>query len=151
MITDDDHRLHGTFIAESLSRDAVLTNLGITVDTITRACLDSPAPGQPDTWTLIAFEADAAAGDQLAATFAQSLNPGPWYVDFRGGDPAMMRAEPAQSISAAELVSPRINSTGAKSQSGDPPVQPRQFRAERHRTAMTDLLSNSYDIHLDIR
>ncbi|WP_210743189.1 hypothetical protein [Nocardia cerradoensis] len=75
-------RLRGVLIIESLRPVAELTDLAIAVSTISRIRPEIRGAGQPDTWTLIHFEADVAAAERLAAIFADTLEAGPWYIDF---------------------------------------------------------------------
>ncbi|MFE9790078.1 hypothetical protein ACFYO7_32390 [Nocardia salmonicida] len=78
-----DGRLRGVLIVEALRPDAELVDLDIVVSSIRRTELESTAPGQPPTWTLIDFEADERTAGSLAEAFADALRLGPWYVDFR--------------------------------------------------------------------
>lgn len=73
--------LQGVLIAESLRPSAVLDS-ALTVASVRRIVVSTPAPGQPPVWTMLAFtiEADRAAG--LAAHLRAALKPGPWYADF---------------------------------------------------------------------
>lgn len=75
-------RLRGVLVIESLRPVAELTDLAITVGTISRIRPEIRSAGQPATWTLIHFEADETAADGLAAVLADALEAGPWYVDF---------------------------------------------------------------------
>ncbi|MEU6562998.1 hypothetical protein [Nocardia nova] len=79
-------RLRGVLIIESFRPTARLTDLGITVDAITRIRPESVTSGQPDIWTLIDFEATDVAARRLSSIFADTLQPGPWYVDFHTVD-----------------------------------------------------------------
>lgn len=77
----------GTLIAESLRRDHPLECMVLRVGKITRADVGDTTAGQPLTWTLIEFEIDEGALDDLAAALSRSLEPsGGWYCDFRTGD-----------------------------------------------------------------
>ncbi|MEY9956770.1 hypothetical protein [Streptacidiphilus sp. MAP5-52] len=75
--------LQGVLIAESLREGTELADVPLTVIKITRLAVDTIAPGQPRTWTLMEFtaaESDAAVlAEQLAASLSTT---GGWYVDF---------------------------------------------------------------------
>lgn len=77
--------IEGTLIAESLRVGTELENLKLTVRKISRHKQDDTAPGEPEIWTLLEFEADEADADSLAQTFARALDDQPiaWYADFR--------------------------------------------------------------------
>ena len=76
--------LTGTLIGESIRANAPLTGVPLTVTEIRRDEVPDPAPGQPSTFTVIAFSAPDGAADQLAAALAHSLSArGGWYCDFR--------------------------------------------------------------------
>ncbi len=73
----------GVLIEESLDDVAILGRLRI-VDSAT-VTIDSPAPGQPSTWTMATFEVDDADAAATAEGLAAALSSGPWYVDFNNG------------------------------------------------------------------
>ncbi|MET8653668.1 hypothetical protein [Nocardia aurea] len=75
-------RLRGVLVIESLRPVAELTDIAITVSTISRIRPEARSAGQPATWTLIHFEADETAAERLASALADTLEAGPWYVDF---------------------------------------------------------------------
>jgi hypothetical protein len=74
--------IRGGLVSESLKVGAVLAGLPLTVRALRRVAVTAAAPGQPTEWTLLDFETDAAP-ERVAAAFADVLDPGPWYVDFR--------------------------------------------------------------------
>ena len=74
--------LAGTLIAESLAVGTTLDAVPLTVRTINRFAPGNPTADQPASWTLIKFEADDEAADQLAAAFAEVLDEPGWYADF---------------------------------------------------------------------
>lgn len=76
-------RLRGVLIIESLRPVAELTDIAITVSAIFRIRPEVRSADQPATWTLIHFEADETAAERLASALADTLQAGPWYVDFR--------------------------------------------------------------------
>ena len=77
--------IEGTLIAESLRVGTNLENLTLTVRKIRRSQQTDIAPGEPEIWTLLDFEADEAGADELAQSFAATLDDQPmaWYADFR--------------------------------------------------------------------
>jgi hypothetical protein len=77
--------IEGTLIAESVRAGATLTNVNLTVRTISRQTIEASTPEQPEIWTLVEFEADEADAGDLAEAFAGVLDDQPtaWYVDFR--------------------------------------------------------------------
>jgi hypothetical protein len=75
--------IEGTLIAESLRTGTILENLALTVRRISRYRVPAPAPGQPGIWCALDFEADEAAAEELAHTFAAVLDPPGWYVNFQ--------------------------------------------------------------------
>ncbi|WP_228533364.1 hypothetical protein [Nocardia sp. BSTN01] len=75
-------RLRGVLIIESLRSDAELTDLAITVSTISRIRPENRGADQPARWTLLHFEAADTTADRLATALADTLEAGPWYVDF---------------------------------------------------------------------
>ncbi len=75
-------RLRGVLVVESFRPLVTLTDLDLTVSALSRIQPAVRNPGQPVTWSLIDFEADESAADRLAAAFAETLELGPWYVDF---------------------------------------------------------------------
>ena len=77
----------GTLIAESLRRDCALDGVPLRVGKISRADVGDTTAGQPLTWTLIEFEVEDGAVEDLAAALSRSLDPsGGWYCDFRTAD-----------------------------------------------------------------
>jgi hypothetical protein len=77
--------IEGTLITESLRVGTDLEDLNLTVRKISRHRQDDAAPGEPEIWTLLEFEADETVADHLAQTFAGVLDDQPtaWYIDFR--------------------------------------------------------------------
>lgn len=78
--------LAGVLITESLRHDVTLEGLDLRVDKITRWRNPDPAPGQPDTWTIVDFTSDRTDPAWLADQFAQALSSPGWYVDFHTDD-----------------------------------------------------------------
>jgi hypothetical protein len=78
--------LAGVLITESLRHDATLEGLNLRVDKITRWRNPTPAPGQPDTWTIVEFTSDHDDPTWLADHLAQALTSPGWYVDFHTED-----------------------------------------------------------------
>jgi hypothetical protein len=75
--------LTGALIAESLRPGATLEDLHLVVTRISRFRPAGTSSDQPDTWTLIEFEAPEATGDLLASVLAAALDAPGWYADFR--------------------------------------------------------------------
>jgi hypothetical protein len=76
--------IEGALIAESLRVGTNLEDLDLTVRKISRYRAGGTTPEQPDIWTVFEFEADEAAGDELARAFAGVLDDQPaWYVNFQ--------------------------------------------------------------------
>jgi hypothetical protein len=75
--------IEGTLIAESLRVGTSLEGLNPTVRKVSRVRPGDSTVGQPQIWTLLDFEADEAAADELARIFADALDQPGWYVDFR--------------------------------------------------------------------
>lgn len=78
--------LAGVLITESLRHDVTLERLNLRVDKIARWRNPDPAPGQPDTWTIVDFTSDRSDPTRLADQFAQALASPGWYVDFHTKD-----------------------------------------------------------------
>lgn len=75
--------LQGVLIAESLREGTELADVPLTVNKITRLAVETTAPGQPRTWTLLTFTAPESNAARLAEQLAASLSAtGGWYVDF---------------------------------------------------------------------
>jgi len=76
--------IDGTLIAESLRAGTNLEDLSLTVRKISKYRAAGTTPEQPEVWTVFEFEADEAAGDDLAQAFAGALDDDPvWYVNFQ--------------------------------------------------------------------
>lgn len=75
--------IHGVLIAESLRSDAWLEGISLTVRAIRRVTPKDTTADQPETWTLIEFEAAETDADPLARAFANTLDRPGWYADFR--------------------------------------------------------------------
>jgi hypothetical protein len=77
--------IEGGLIAESLRVGTSLENLDLTVRKISRVQPLDVTPGEPEIWTVLDFVADEAGADELAHTFAATLDDQPvaWYADFR--------------------------------------------------------------------
>jgi hypothetical protein len=77
--------IEGTLIAESLRVGTSLENLKLTVRKISRIRPADTTPEEPEIWTLLDFEADDAHAEELAESFAATLDDQPtaWYADFR--------------------------------------------------------------------
>jgi hypothetical protein len=76
--------IDGTLIAESLRGGTNLEDLSLAVRKISRYRAAGTTPEQPEVWTVFEFEADEAAGDDLAQAFAGALDDDPvWYVNFQ--------------------------------------------------------------------
>jgi hypothetical protein len=74
----------GTLIAESLRVGAVLDDVPLTTTKISRVDLGDTEAGQPETWTLIEFQAHDEDANRLADSLERSLRQtGGWYCDFR--------------------------------------------------------------------
>lgn len=73
----------GTIVSESLRAGAALEGIELTVRRLRRVVVASASPSQPDRWTLIDFEVPDAAADALAASLAEVLDQGGWYVDYQ--------------------------------------------------------------------
>lgn len=73
---------HGLVIAESLRADADIQFWeGTRLERMQRVAITDPAPGQPDTWTLLTVSLPARFGSSLVAWLERSLIAGPWYAD----------------------------------------------------------------------
>lgn len=81
--------IRGTLIGESLAVGSTL-KLTSQIRLVRIARIEAPpgeAPGQPSQWTVIDFEADDSADNDLAAALASVIQAeGGWYADFRVGD-----------------------------------------------------------------
>ena len=75
--------LEGTLIMESLRVGTRLDNLTLTTRRISRYRPGSLAPGQPEIWTAIDFEAADADADELARVFAVVLDEPGWYANLQ--------------------------------------------------------------------
>ena len=75
--------IEGTLLAESLRVGTSLENLNLRVRKISRYQVRDPAPGQPDIWCALDFEADDADAEVLARTFEDALDRPGWYVNFQ--------------------------------------------------------------------
>lgn len=75
--------IEGTLIAESLRPGTTLENLELTIRKISRYRVQGSTPDQPDTWTTLGFEAEAAGAEQLAEIFAGALDQPGWYANFQ--------------------------------------------------------------------
>src|SRR5450759_2989188 len=73
--------MHGVLIAESLRVGAELSELPLTVLSLRRVAVSTPAPGQPSAWTLLSFETDVEP-ERLAARLSEVLEAPGYYVDF---------------------------------------------------------------------
>jgi hypothetical protein len=76
--------IRGVVIVDSLSGKGLLD----VVQPTRRWSYDPPdrAPGQPQRWSVVDFEAPDERGDEIAQLLADSLVPGPWYCDFHSED-----------------------------------------------------------------
>lgn len=75
--------LEGAFIAESLRVGTVLTGVPLAVTRVVRQAVDGNGSNQPQTWTIVDFEADDDRADDLAAALAAALAEPGWWADFR--------------------------------------------------------------------
>ena len=75
--------IEGTLIAESLRVGTTLENLELIIRRISRYRAQGSTPDQPDTWTTLDFEAEAAGAEQLAEIFAGALDQPGWYANFQ--------------------------------------------------------------------
>jgi hypothetical protein len=83
MQTSKDEMYHGLVIAESLRADAdIQLGEGTRLERVQRVAITHPAPGQPDTWTLLTVSLPARLGSSLVAWLERSLIAGPWYADL---------------------------------------------------------------------
>jgi hypothetical protein len=73
----------GTLIMESLRVGTNLENLTLTVRKISRYRAAGTTPDQPDIWTVLDFEIEESAAQELAEAFAGRLDEPGWYADFR--------------------------------------------------------------------
>lgn len=75
--------LTGVLIAESLRVGGVLSGVPLQVGKIWRIDASNAKGEQPEQWTLLEFQAPAAAAERLASTLAGCLKPtGGWYANF---------------------------------------------------------------------
>ncbi len=74
----------GVLIKESLDGLSILGELRILDIEVVE--IETPAAGQPATWTVLTFEIDDADAAMSARKLAGELAPGPWYVDFNNGE-----------------------------------------------------------------
>ena len=70
----------GTLILESLSATGILGRLEVMSQR--RVDVES-ASGESRAWTIVKFGIGDVAPEEVAADLQSSLQPGPWYVDFR--------------------------------------------------------------------
>ena len=83
MPTPETEDYHGLVVAESLRADADIQLWDDTrLERVQRVAITDPAPGQPDTWTLLTVSLPARFGPQFAAWLERSLIEGPWYADL---------------------------------------------------------------------
>jgi hypothetical protein len=68
---------------ESLRAGTNLEHLTLTVRKISKYQAAGTTPDQPDIWTVLDFEVEESAAQELAEAFAGSLDEPGWYVDFR--------------------------------------------------------------------
>jgi hypothetical protein len=75
----------GTLIAESLRLNVPLDAVPLDVVKVMRVGpLTGLAPGQPDVWTFVEFNAADESAPLLASALAEALDPAlGWYCDFR--------------------------------------------------------------------
>lgn len=79
----EDETYHGLVIAESLRADADIQLWeGTRLDRVQRVAIADPAPGQPDTWTMLTVSLPARFGPSFVAWLERSLIAGPWYADL---------------------------------------------------------------------
>lgn len=82
MPTPETEDYHGLVVAESLRADADIELWeGTRLERIQRVAITDPAPGQPDTWTLLTVSLPAPFGPLFVAWLERSLSAGPWYAD----------------------------------------------------------------------
>lgn len=75
--------ISGALIMESLRADACLDDLQLIVREIYRFRPHGTSPEQPDTWSVLEFEADQEEAGKLAQALADVLGQPGWYVEFR--------------------------------------------------------------------
>jgi hypothetical protein len=83
MALGGDRHAGGTLIAESLRVGTALADLNLIVRKISRYRAGGTAPGQPDIWTTLDFEAGDSHARELAEVFAEVLDQTGWYVNFQ--------------------------------------------------------------------
>ena len=74
--------INGTLITESLRLGTELDGLGLSVRKISRYRASGTTADQPEVWTVLEFQAEETAAEQLAEAFAASLSEPGWYVNF---------------------------------------------------------------------
>jgi hypothetical protein len=76
--------INGAIILESLSEDARLDNLALSIRELYRFRPPVTAPGHPPVWSVIEFEAPETSASPLAQALTDVLSEQPgWYVEFR--------------------------------------------------------------------
>ena len=80
--------LTGILVGESLKVGAKLGGLPLRLHWVTGIEVSERAPGQPQRWTLLEFEAEDETAPDLAAALAKCLDHGPWYANFNTDDEA---------------------------------------------------------------
>jgi hypothetical protein len=121
----------GNLLAESLRDELRVEGVGFHVHRIWRADAGDPSAGQPRTWTFIESEVPQASASDFAEALSGTLEPGPWYCDFRsdhetlssspvgcsGIHGAIGEHERRPSGTPGRSVSPSHRSTGPSSRS----------------------------------
>jgi hypothetical protein len=75
--------IEGTIIMESLRVGTRLADLTLVARKISRYRPGSLAPGQPEIWTSLDFEAADADAEKLARAFADILDAPGWYANLQ--------------------------------------------------------------------
>lgn len=78
----------GYVLGESLRPGAEFAPRGLRIRAVKRLDVStSAAEGQPPLWTLVEWEAEDSAAQEIADALAEALEPAHgWYADFTAGD-----------------------------------------------------------------
>jgi hypothetical protein len=82
--------LTGVLIGESLRTGAKLSGLPLRLACVTAVEPAAPAPGQPERWTVLEFEAGEETAADLAVALARCLDAGPWFANFTTDEEAFV-------------------------------------------------------------
>lgn len=82
--------VRGAIVCESLKPGTVLEGYEMRIKRWSRYEVRDPAEGQPDTWTLIEFEAEPEECDALAQRISKDLDSPGWYANWWSDEEAVV-------------------------------------------------------------